>query len=116
MVLSFVINLVLFQALIADSLVFLEKLEGKIKYYLQVLNSEHLSSITSHPSTNCATNSLRNRIHKHSEWGGGGRQKKHPFFPQLTTKYSEVTVVTETVVIDHKEESPCLNTNNFVIN
>ena len=115
MVLSFVINLVLFQALIAGSLVFLEKLEGKIKYYLQVLNSEHLSSITSHPSTNCATNSLRNRIHKHSEWGGG-RQKKHPFFPQLTTKYSVVTVVTETVVIDHKEESPCLNTNNFKIN
>ena len=35
MVLSFVINLVLFQALIADSLVFLEKLEGKIKYYLR---------------------------------------------------------------------------------
>ena len=80
MVLSFVINLVLFQALIADSLVFLEKLEGKIKYYLQVLNSEHLSSITSHPSTNCATNSLRNRIHKHSEWGGGAGRRNIPSF------------------------------------
>ena len=115
MVLSFVINLVLFQALIADSLVFLEKLEGKIKYYLRswtqnIYLASLLTPLPTVPPTHWEI------VFINIQSGGGGRQKKHPFFPQLTTKYSVVTVVTETVVIDHKEKSLCLNTNNFVIN
>ena len=46
--------------------------------------------------------------------------KSHPFYQLITKHFGIQTyttcIVTEMFVTDHKEKSPCLITNNFVIN